>query len=75
MANEIKLHLGSETEAADGVHFGLAVWDAAKRDYADVAGLFASESDARKGGGDKIGTRLVRWTVSKGFVTTRRGLR
>jgi hypothetical protein len=73
--SEIKLSLGSDTTVADGTYFGLATWSATERDYRDVPGLYATEREARKNGGDAVGTRLVRWTVFRGSVTTRRGLR
>lgn len=69
------LRLGAETEMADGVYYGIATWSALDRLYRDVAGLYRSEYDAREAGGGAMGSRLVRWTVHSGLVTTRRGLR
>lgn len=71
-----KFSLGNATDAADGTYYVVAVWDAKKRDYVDdpSAGVFRSGTDAQLAGARKMGTRLVRYTVSDGFVTTRRGL-
>jgi hypothetical protein len=71
-----KLYLGSDTDLADGTYYGVARWDSAHRDYRDVPGVYHSESDARSlGGAAAVGSRIVRWTVYRGSVTTRRGLR
>lgn len=69
------LVLGHSVDIADGVYFGVATWDGSHRDYLDVPGVYASEGEARANGGGATGSRLVRWTISKGVVTTRRGLR
>lgn len=70
-----KLSLGAGTMLEDGTYFGVAVWNAAARDYVDVPGVYLTEYEARANGGGAMGARLVRWTVSGGSVTTRRGLR
>jgi hypothetical protein len=72
MAN-VALKLGQPTTVADGIYFGVAAWSAKARDYLDIPGLYGSESEARAH--SPMGTRLVRWSVADGSVTTRRGLR
>lgn len=66
------LKLGQETTVPDGTYYGTAAWDTKARDYLDRPGLYRTEGDARKN--CPMGTRMVRWTVHNGSVTTRRGL-
>jgi hypothetical protein len=69
------LKLNAETTLADGAYYGVATWSAPARDYVDVPGAYQTEHEARTNGGGEVGSRLVRWTVYRGSVTTRRGLR
>lgn len=72
---DVVLKLGQAAPVADGTYFGVATWSTAQRDYLDVPGVYASEPAAREGGGGATGSRLVRFTVHGGSVTTRKGLR
>lgn len=71
-----QFHLGSDTDMADGTYYGIATWDTSHRDYRDEPGVYKSETAARAACDARaVGSRLVRWTVFAGSVTTRRGLR
>lgn len=71
---ETRLSLSTDdTSVPDGTYYGIATWSTKARDYVDQPGIYESESEARKH--CPMGTRTVRWTVFRGLVTTRKGLR
>lgn len=69
-----KLNLGSATQVADGTWYALATWDNKHRDYREDAALGIYDSADEAAAAKKMGTRLVRYTIHQGAVTTRRGL-
>jgi len=73
---DIRLSMNLDVDLADGTYYGVALWDRKARDYLDVPGLYAQQSDARDAGRAvvSVGSRPVRWTVFRKSVTTRKAL-
>ncbi len=73
---DASLTLGGATTVPDGTWYAIAVWNSKRRDYFDdpAKGLHPSQDIGAMQLSLPVGSRLVRYTVSKGYVTTRRGL-
>jgi len=72
-----RLTLGHPTDAPDGAWYVIAVWDRSARDYVqpESVDLFDTPTRAQLSGQqDVVGTRLIRFFVNGGFVTTRKRL-